>query len=222
MSGSLPVYDEVVEQLIGWIAPTSALDVGTGAGKLGWALHRAAPDCRRVGLECRGALAARAELQSLYTPLILCDATRWWREDREWRRAVWDLVLFGDCLAQMPKSAGLDLVNAMLHRASWLIVVAPEFVVDGGEEGDDAPPRVAAWSERDFAFHDLLAWDNCRATTLLVLRGYRPWPGLTLQQLVERVNEGALPVRDFDGRGLVRPARLRYVERARELSYRPA
>lgn len=77
MSGSLPVYDEVVEQLIAWIAPASALDVGTGSGKLGRALQRAAPRCRRVGLECRGALAARAELQALYAPLVLCDAARW-------------------------------------------------------------------------------------------------------------------------------------------------
>jgi hypothetical protein len=38
---------------------------------------------------------------------------------------------------------------------------------------------------------------------------------------VRQVNEGAWPVRDYDGQGLVRPCRLRLVDHPREVAYRP-
>jgi len=52
-----------------------------------------------------------------------------------------------------------------------------------------------------------------------VLRGYQPSP-LDIDALVRRVNEGALPLHDYDGQGVVRPCRLRLVDHAREVSYR--
>jgi hypothetical protein len=76
------------------------------------------------------------------------------------------------------------------------------------------------WSERDLHWHDLWAWDNCRAITLMVLRGYQP-SALTLAQLVDEINAADLPLVHFDGQGFVRPSRLRLVEQRREVDYRP-
>ena len=51
MLGSLPVFDEVLEILLTWMAPTTALDIGTGSGKFAHMLRRAAPDCSLSGIE---------------------------------------------------------------------------------------------------------------------------------------------------------------------------
>jgi hypothetical protein len=56
--------------------------------------------------------------------------------------------------------------------------------------------------------------------TLALLRGYQPSP-LNADELVRRVNDGALAVNDYDGQGVVRNCRLRLVDHAREVAYRP-
>ena len=130
-----------------------------------------------------------------------------------------DLALIGPGIAQRAKSEGLDLLNALPYRAAWIIVLAPEFIVPGAARGIDAELPRSVWSERDFGWHDLWAWDNTRAMSLLVLRGYLP-SAMSIDSLVERVNEGALPLLDFDGQTRVRPCRLRLVDHAREVGYR--
>lgn len=126
-----------------------------------------------------------------------------------------DLVILGDSLSRMPKSAGLDLLNALVYRSAYIVVTVPEFEMHD-------PSRVSVWSERDLGWHDLWAWDNCRASSLLLLRGYRPAP-LTLAELVERFNREAVPVHEFfDRDSVVRPVRLRLVDLGRETAYRVA
>lgn len=126
-----------------------------------------------------------------------------------------DLVILGDSLSRMPKSAGLDLLNALVYRSAYIVMTLPEF-----ERHD--PSRISVWSERDLGWHDLWAWDNCRACSLLVLRGYRPAP-LSLADLVERFKHEAVPVHEFfDRDSVVRPVRLRLVDLGRETAYRAA
>lgn len=126
-----------------------------------------------------------------------------------------DLVLLGDSLSRIPKSAGLDLLNALVYRSAYIVITLPEFELHD-------PSRVSVWSERDLGWHELWAWDNCRACSLLVLRGYRPAP-LGLAEVVERFNREAVPVHEFfDRDSVVRPVRLRLVDLGRETAYRVA
>ncbi|OGA99922.1 MAG: hypothetical protein A3E25_19575 [Burkholderiales bacterium RIFCSPHIGHO2_12_FULL_69_20] len=216
MPGSFPVFDAVVQQLVQRVAPARALDVGTGAGKYGRLLAEFAPACQRVGIEVEPGYVAQFGLAGLYHQLHLADAGAWWRDHPDER---FDLVLIGDCIEHLPKSQGLDLLNAMVYRCAWLVLLAPEFIVQPATGGVASEAHVSVWSERDLHWHDLWAWDNCRAITLMVLRGYQP-SALTLAQLVEQLNAADLPVHHFDGQTLVRPARLRTVAQVREVNYR--
>lgn len=216
MPGSFPVFDAVVRQLVTLLAPQRALDIGTGAGKYGRMLAEAAPACHRSGIEVEPSYVQAHGLQALYHQLHLADAASWWRQHPD---ESFDLVLVGDSIEHMPKSAGLDLLNAMVYRCGYLLVLAPEFIVQGAVDGVAAEIHQSVWSERDLHWHDLWAWDNCRATTLMLLRGYQAAP-LPLEALVDQLNAADLPLRHFDGQALVRPARLRLVAQRREVDYR--
>jgi SAM-dependent methyltransferase len=217
MSGSFPIFDAVCEHLIAAIAPATALDIGAGAGKYGRLLAAAAPACQRTALEIEPAHVERFALRELYPRVEVANAAQWWRHHVE---EAFDLVIAGDCLQQLPKSEGLDLVNAMLYRSAYLLLVAPEFVIQGAVEGLASAVHRSVWSERDLQWHDLWAWDHTRSVTLMLLRGYRP-AATTLEALVRGCNDAHVPVRDYDGTTLVRPCRLRLVDHAREAVYRP-
>jgi hypothetical protein len=216
MSGSFVVFDSLARQLIEWMAPQTAVDLGAGAGKFGRLLRSAVPGCRTLAVEPEASCVERFGLHSVYDEVQVRTAAQWLAGGGDGR---FDLAVLGDCLEHMPKSAGLDLLNALAYRTAYILVIAPEFIVEGTAGGTE---RVSVWSERDLHWHDLWAFDNCRATSLFLLRGYLPG-AVPLVDLVERVNAVDLPVHDFhDAASLVRPARLRLVEHAREVAYRPA
>jgi SAM-dependent methyltransferase len=217
MSGSFPIFDAVCEHLIGALAPSRALDIGAGAGKYGRLLAKAAPACERVAIEIEPGHVERFGLHEVYQRIDVADAAQWWRTNTD---EAFDLVIAGDCLHQMPKSAGLDLLNALVYRSAWLLLVAPEFVVQGAVDSLASAVHRSAWSERDLHWHDLWAWDNTRSVTFALLRGYRP-AATTLDAMVRQLNESHVPLRDYDGSGVVRPGRLRLVDQPREAVYRP-
>jgi SAM-dependent methyltransferase len=217
VAGSFPIFDHVVRQLIGWIGPARALDLGAGAGKYGRLIAEVAPACERVGVEISAGYAERFALNDIYHRVDIDDAAHWWQRQEE---EAFDLVVIGDCLEHMPKSQGLDLLNAMVYRCGWLVALAPEFIIQGPVDGQVSEVHRSVWSERDLRWHDLWAWDNTRAMTLLLLRGYRPSP-VSIDQIVGLVNDANLSLLDFDGQSAVRPCRLRLVDHAREVAYRP-
>ena len=219
MPGSFVVFDSLARQLIEWIAPQRAIDFGAGAGKFGRLLKAAAPGCRRIAIEPEASYVERFGLPALYDEVHVQTAAQWQAAQLDGRC---DLAILGDCIEHMPKSVGLDLLNALAYRAAYILVIAPEFIVQGSVDGVDSEAHVSVWSERDLHWHDLWAYDNCRATSIFLLRGYLP-SAVPLVDLVERVNAAHLPVHDFNDAGtLVRPARLRLVEHPRETAYRPA
>lgn len=219
MPGSFVVFDSLVEQLISRIAPQSALDIGCGAGKFGQMLRRLAPDCKRSAVEAESSYSQKFGLRELYHELHIGAAADWQKQAIGHQ---YDLTLLGSCLAQMPKSAGQDLLNFLAYRSAYTLVITPEFVLQGSVDGVDSEAHVSVWSERDLGWHDLWAWDNCRSVSVFLLRGYLP-AKVSLKQLVEQINAAALPVHEFhDRETLVRPARLRLVNHWRETVYRPA
>lgn len=218
MPGSFPVFDEVVRQVVAWIAPGSALDIGAGAGKYGHMLRQIAPNCDCTGVEVHQPYVDQFGLRDVYARVEVDDIVSWCRRNEQ---ATFDLAVIGDCLQILPKGDGLDVLNALVYRCAWLIVLVPEFVVQGASDVTPNEVHRSVWSERDFQWHELWAWDNARAMTMVILRGYRA-SAITLESIVGRINdEVTVHLMDFDGSSRVRPCRLRLIDHTREVAYRP-
>lgn len=217
VSGSFPTYDRVVRHLLQTLAPSRALDLGAGSGKYGRLLREIVPDCLTTAVEIEAATIADFQLDTLYADVVHGDAGEWVRGAVD---AEFDLVVVGDCLQQMPKSRGLDLLNEIVYRSAWVLVTIPEFVRQGRVGGLDSAVHRSTWSERDFAWHDLWAWDNCRTITLVLMRGLAA-SARTIDEVVLDLAARPVSILDFDGTVEVRPCRLRLCDQPRESAYRP-
>lgn len=217
MSGSFPIFDPIVRELLGWISPARSLDLGAGAGKYGRMLSEIAPNGERVCVEVSLDYVDRFGLRDVYQRVEVGDASAWWQENES---EVFDLVIAGNCLEHLPKTLGQDLLNAMAYRSAWILVLMTEFIVQDHSTIAINEIHRSAWSERDLDWHDLWAWDNTRATTFALLRGYLP-ATISIDTITERLNSQTINLLDFDGKTEVRPCRLRLVDNAREVSFRP-
>lgn len=139
---------------------------------------------------------------------------------------IFDLVVIGDCIEHMPKSTAIDLLNFLTYRARYILVLAPEFCVQGTAGDIESESHVAVWSEADFFWHDAWAFDNCCTISLFVLRGYQPSP-VPIKILVHEINKRNIPAMDFYRKNIARAANLSLnirrrteVSQGQEISYR--
>ncbi|MBI2769092.1 MAG: class I SAM-dependent methyltransferase [Burkholderiales bacterium] len=212
MPGSFPIFDAAVAHLVRSLAPRTALDIGCGAGKYGKLLQQEAPQCRRIGVEVEASYVERFGLRTLYDEVRIGDAQSVLALDRS---EAFDLAIIGDCIEHMPKSVGMDLLNALTYRTQYTIVLAPEFIVQGAVAGVESEAHVSVWSEFDMLWHDRWAWDNCLTISVFVLRGYQQAP-LDFDKLIDGVNAANVPLVDFTGRDAARTAQFKKQVRQRQ------
>ncbi len=204
MPGSYGVFDDVVEAIIAEIKPQTLLDIGTGAGKYGKMLRSIAPDCRRVGVEMEPSYIRDYQLAELYHEIRPIDAATLMTTTHD---EFHDLVILGDCIEHMPKSTGLDLLNFLTYRAKYVLVLVPEFCIQGSVNGVGSESHVSVWSEADFAWHDAWAFENAMTVSLFLLRGYQP-NAVPLTSVIDAVNKKNAAVMDFNRERFHRPAHL--------------
>ncbi|ROT95123.1 hypothetical protein EB810_08360 [Altererythrobacter sp. FM1] len=106
---------------------------------------------------------------------------------------VTDLVIMGDVIEHMRASDGLDLLQFLVYRAAYILLLTP-----------DAMPMFAGpgffgchnsiWRPKQFEWHDLWVFDQWNEFHLYLLRGYQAGSGPTLPQVVERVNATGCPL----------------------------
>jgi hypothetical protein len=203
MPGSYGIFDDVVTEMIRTINPKKMLDIGTGAGKYGIISSHVAPDCYKIGVEVEESYIETYKLNEIYDEMRIVDA----RSLMEQHDDYYDLVIIGDCIEHLPKSQGLDLLNFLTYRSQYIIVLAPEFCIQGSVNGVGSESHVSVWSEADFAWHDAWAFENSMTICLFLLRGYLESP-ISLNVLAESINSQSLPVMDFNRERKIRNANL--------------
>ncbi len=190
MPFSAPSFDEVTKSIVQMLSPQTVLDIGCGAGKYGELVRALVPAATVIGIEPEAGYIERFKLDLIYDEVRRIDALDLIASATE---EFYDLVIIGDCIEHLPKSAGLDLLNFLTYRCSYILVVCPEFDVQNAHEGVNAEAHISVWSERDFAWHDLWAGAAVMNMLLFVLRGYLKSP-VSLPDMVQKLNQLELPL----------------------------
>ncbi len=151
MPGSFQNFDAVVAHLIKALNPARILDIGCGSGKYGKMVSIHAPSCHRIGIEAEQSYIDQFALNETYHEVRHGFA---WPVLSEAHNEFFDLCIIGDCIEHMQKSVGLDLLNFLTYRTQYIVVLAPEFSVQGSVNGVDSESHISVWSERDFVWHD--------------------------------------------------------------------
>lgn len=224
MPGSFGIFDDVVSETIRVLQPKTLLDIGAGAGKYGRMAASVSPQTKRVGIEIEPSYIEQYALNDLYHEVRQTDAATLMQTGHD---EMYDLAIIGDCIEHMPKSVGLDLLNFLTYRTQYTLILSPEFCLQGSVNGVGSESHISVWSEVDFAWHDLWAFENSMAICLFLLRGYQP-STISLSQMVAKLNNAQLPVMDFYRQKTVRHAHLSIHSRLRtevldgvEQSFRP-
>jgi|SRR5579859_184832 len=171
MPYSKPVFDELAAQIIGAIAPRTCLDLGAGAGKYGKLVRRECPACRLLAVESHRGNIARFGLSQIYDAVECADVMSLFDTALD---AEYDLVVAGDLIEHLRKSDGIDLLNFLVYRAAFILLVYPSRFIQGVVAGNRREAHISAWSALDFAWCERTNVIAKSKQELVVLRGFLP------------------------------------------------
>lgn len=181
-------YDDTISHIISTISPLTILDVGAGAGKYADLIRAVKPDAHITALELGEESIKKHNLASKYN-LIMKESGNALIESHP--LLTFDLVILGDVIEHMRKSEGMDFLNWLNYRTTYIVIVVPEAMImsrDPWYEGHNS-----VWTERDFAWHDNWCVNQFHQAQLFILRGYRA-SELTLSDLCDTLNKKDIPL----------------------------
>jgi|SRR5882672_1447847 len=172
MPFSSNVFDDFMRQLIGALQPTTACDIGPGTGKYGHMIRDAAKGqfvTTTTAIEIDPSYVETYQLRDLYDTVIVDDCVSLILQPR----VRFDLVIIGDCIEHLLKSRGIDLLNFLIYRTGYIVVIYPEAYVQDDWEGHAAEAHISTWSPKDFE-----PWPtihrHAEGMHLFVVKGYQP------------------------------------------------
>lgn len=181
MPFSTPLFDEAIKKLIAKMAPASVLDIGPGAGKYGKMIGLLRREGVRIdrlaALEIDARYIAQFELDRIYDEVRCGDAAALpdARSDE-----VFDLVIFGDVLEHLRKSAGVDLIDFLYYRVKYLLLVIPVDYIQDAVAGHAHEAHISTWYPEDFdrykALHVQVDFPDHPSMCLVMINGLRTAP----------------------------------------------
>lgn len=151
MPYSQNTFDEDVQRLVREMAPARVLDVGVGAGKYSEIVRAASPSARIIGIEICEDYVERYSLNVKYDELHIVSVVDFCRDNPDFSC---DLVIIGDAIEHLSKSAGVDLVHYLIYRCKRCVVIWPSKYVQYSWQGQASEAHRSVWGARDFELFD--------------------------------------------------------------------
>lgn len=139
--------DATTKKLLSKISIDSFLDVGAGAGKYGKMVANMHPSAERTCIEIDSSYIEKYSLTSLYHKVLNIPAIDLLANVD----SSYDLVIIGDCIEHMRKSEGIDLLNFLIYRSKYILVIYPVDYLQNSVDGHQSEAHISLWSESDFA-----------------------------------------------------------------------
>lgn len=141
------IFDRRVCELIKTCNCRSFLDCGAGAGKYGDMVRRFCPDAVVHAVEIDEEYIDRFRLRDIYHEVICASVV----DIARTHTGLYDCVILGDILEHLPKSDGIDVVDAFYHTCSLVIAVYPVGFYQIGAPEHRHETHRSRWSIADFA-----------------------------------------------------------------------
>lgn len=148
MPYSDPRFDKDVEKFIKQYKFKNYLDIGSGAGKYGAMIRKICPNANIIGIEADKSYIKYFKLKEIYNTVHNDYVESFIQKNPDFQT---DLVIIGDCIEHLNKSAGLDLINFLIYRTKYILIIYPTQCIQYSWQGHKTEAHRSVWSNRDFA-----------------------------------------------------------------------
>jgi hypothetical protein len=122
MPHSATNFDNLLQEHIRHINPTSILDVGAGAGKNGKLIRNLGYNGRLDCIEPTSSYITDFNLAHVYDTVYHTDLTTFIDTKFKFQ---YDLVIFGDVLEHLFRSTVIDYLDYFLYKSKWIVIIWP-------------------------------------------------------------------------------------------------
>lgn len=168
MPYSSKVFDKQIQEKFTEWNYLNYLDVGAGAGKYGRMIKAAVPQSRVSAVEVDAEYISRFGLESIYGRILNIDVRSLPEGDQD---TVYDVVVFGDVIEHLPKSAGVDLIHFFSYRCKKMIIVYPTKYIQYSVEGKTSESHRSVWAPADFSLFNC-EHHSCAFMNLTIVDGF--------------------------------------------------
>ncbi|MFO7566888.1 MAG: class I SAM-dependent methyltransferase [Enhygromyxa sp.] len=168
MPYSIDLFNAEVEAFLRAKPADTYLDLGPGAGKYGRMIRRVNENATIAAVECNPEYVAHFELESIYD-VVRCGQVETMFD--ELPDFTVDVVIIGDMIEHLKKSDGVDLINYLVYRCRYCLVIYPHKYVQYSWRGRAAEAHRSVWTEHDFAPFSA-THQTKKSMSLAIITGY--------------------------------------------------
>lgn len=147
MPYSDPRFDKSVEKFIKLHKFKDYLDIGAGAGKYGRMIKNLVPEANIIGVEADKSYIKEFKLKDIYSKIYHEYIEKFIDKNPDFKT---ELAIIGDCLEHLKKSDGVNLINYLLYRAEFILVIYPTQCVQYSWKGHTTEAHRSVWNDYDF------------------------------------------------------------------------
>jgi trans-aconitate methyltransferase len=141
-------FDRTIVDIVSLLKPKIVLDVGAGAGKYGRIIRSICPDVHISAIEVEEDYIHRFNLHGIYDEIVCGEIQK--LLSPQYVEAEYDLAILGDVIEHLKKSEGIDVLNFLMYRTRWLLVVYPVQYLQNSVDGYLHEAHISVWGETDF------------------------------------------------------------------------
>lgn len=168
MPYSDPIFDKQIESFILKHKFKDYVDIGAGAGKYGKMIKKILPQSHIIAIEADPFYIKKFKLNSIYDEVYHSRIESFFDNKPDFKT---DIAIIGDCLEHLKKSDGVDLINYLMYRSYYILIVFPSKYIQYSWGGHASEAHMSVWSK-----HDFVAFKHCYYTkkfmNLVIIKGY--------------------------------------------------
>lgn len=168
MPYSATLLDKKVQNFIKKKKYQTYLDVGCGAGKYAQLIREVIKKPFIEAIESERGYVKQFNLHKLYNRVYVESVVNFFDDKPDY---VTNIVIIGDCLEHLKKSEGLDLINFLIYRCSYIIIVFTMKHIEFSWKGHASEAHKSVWTKEDFSQYDYQYFKK-GFMNMIILKGY--------------------------------------------------